>query len=112
MTRIENTIPVLGVLDIDRSIEFYQNTLGFTLEWNAGPVCSVSRDGCSVMLQVRESVLPSTVWIGVDDDAFFGKLEKVGVKVLQKPTNQPWAHEMKIADPDDNVLWFGAEPKK
>jgi hypothetical protein len=26
-------------------------------------------------------------------------------------TGRPWAYEMKIADPDGNTIWLGAEPK-
>jgi predicted enzyme related to lactoylglutathione lyase len=109
---VENTIPVLGVRDLARSIEFYRDALGFALEWSAGTVCSVARDGCGIMLQVQEQVCASTVWIGLDSDSIFGEVEKPGVRVIQKPTNQPWAYEMKIADPDGNILWLGAEPKK
>jgi catechol 2,3-dioxygenase-like lactoylglutathione lyase family enzyme len=109
---VENTIPVLSVRDLGRSIAFYRDTLGFTLEWHAGTVCSVARDGCSIMLQAQDGVSSSTVWIGLEGDSFFGVAEKPGVNVIEKPTNQPWAYEMKIADPDGNILWLGAEPKK
>lgn len=34
------------------------------------------------------------------------------LQVIQRPTNQPWALEMKIHDPDHNVLWFGSESLK
>lgn len=108
---IENTIPVLGVRDLARSIEFYRRTLGFEVEWNAGRICSVARDRCSIMLQAQESVAPGTVWIGLDDDSIFNEVDKLDVRVIEKPTNQPWAYEMKIADPDGNVLWLGAEPR-
>jgi hypothetical protein len=32
------------------------------------------------------------------------------VIVVQRPTNQRFALEMKIKDPDGNILWFGTEP--
>ena len=32
--------------------------------------------------------------------------------VVQRPTNQTFALEMKIKDPDGNILWFGTEPLK
>jgi predicted enzyme related to lactoylglutathione lyase len=107
---IENTIPVLAVRDLDRSIGFYRHVLGFALEWNAGPICSVGRDGCSIMLQSQETPVPGTVWIGIDDDTVFKNIEQSGAKIFQPPSNKPWAYEMKIEDPDGNILWLGAEP--
>ena len=109
--QIENTIPVLTVRDLNRSIAFYRDTLGFEVEWNAGVICSVARDRCSIMLQVSDEARNGTVWIGLEGDSLFGALEKSRVTILQPPSNKPWAYEMKIADPDGNVIWLGAEPK-
>ena len=110
--QIENTIPVLAVSDLKRSIDFFREILGFEVQWNAGAICSVARDQCSVMLQAQESVSCGTVWIGVEGDSIFRLIEKSAAKVLQPPTERPWAYEMKIADPDGNVIWLGADPKQ
>jgi catechol 2,3-dioxygenase-like lactoylglutathione lyase family enzyme len=109
---IENTIPVLAVSELDQSIEFFRRALGFELEWRTGPICSIGRDGSSVMLQAREQAAPSTVWIGIDDDSMLQDVERSGAKIVQAPENKPWAYEMKNADPDGNVLWLGAEPQR
>ena len=108
--QIENTIPVLAVRDLNPSIEFFEEVLGFEVEWTAGSVCSVARDGCSIMLQVQDRPHPSTVWVGLDGDALFSRIQGSGAKILQPPTRRPWAYEMKIADPDSNVIWLGADP--
>lgn len=108
--QIENTIPVLGVRDLNRSIAFFNEVLGFVVEWNAGSVCSVIRDGCSIMLQVQDKTHPCTVWIGLDGDALFSQIQDSHAKILESPSRKPWAHEMKIADPDGNVIWLGADP--
>jgi predicted lactoylglutathione lyase len=64
------------------------------------------------MLRSEEDVVaPSTVWIGNDDDSIFETIGKSGAKVIEQPSNKPWAYEMTIADPDGNILWFGAEPR-
>ena len=109
--QIENTIPVLAVRELARSIAFFKDVLGFDLEWNAGSTCSVARDGCSIMLQVQEQTSSSTVWVGLDGDALFSQIQKSHAKILQLPSRKPWAYEMKIADPDGNVIWLGADPK-
>jgi len=112
---VECTIPVLPVKNLQASIEFYTNTLGFQLDWGGEPgkiICSVSRDGCCVMLQQRsQEFTPGWVWIGLVDDALFDEYKAKGVTVLQEPMNFSWAYEMKFADPDGNVLWLGTEPK-
>lgn len=109
--QIENTIPVLAVRELGRSIAFFKDVLGFEVEWNAGSVCSVARDGCSIMLQVQEHAQPSSVWIGLDGDALFSSIQSSTAKILQLPARKPWAYEMKIADPDGNTIWLGTDPK-
>ena len=109
--QIENTIPVLAVRDLDRSIAFFKDVLGFELEWNAGAICSVGRDGCRIMLQVQDETHQGTVWVGLDGDSMFALIQKSDAKVLQPPSSRPWAYEMKIADPDGNVIWLGCDPK-
>lgn len=109
-SRIENTIPVLPVQDLEGSIEFYRRMLGFDLEWRTSEICSVSRDGCNIMLQRSVERARATVWIGLEDDSLYSELTNAGATILQPPTKQPWAYEMKIADPDGNTLWLGTDP--
>jgi len=105
--RIENTIPVLPVRDLSRSAEFLERVLGFRVEWKAPGVCSVARDGCSIMLRRSAEDAPATVWIGLVDEALFADVQASGATIVQAPTKQPWAYEMKVADPDGNTLWLG-----
>jgi predicted lactoylglutathione lyase len=107
---IENAVAVLPVRDLDRSVEFFRRTLGFELEWKTSDVCSVARDGCSIMLQRSIDGSHATVWIGLEDDSLYSKLAESGATVIQAPTKQPWAYDMKIADLDGNTLWLGTEP--
>lgn len=111
--QVECTIAVLPVADLDRSIDFYTQKLGFTLDWRARKVCSVSRDGKPIMLRqggAGEAAAGGVrVWIGVESDALFHEYRKQGLRVLEEPTNYPWAYEMKFADPDGNILWLGTE---
>jgi uncharacterized glyoxalase superfamily protein PhnB len=62
------------------------------------------------MLQSHEQPTASTVWIGVEDDSIFEVIERSGAEVIQAPSKKPWAYEMKVADPDGNTIWLGAEP--
>ena len=113
--QIENTIPVLPVSSLTQSIEFYTRTVGFGLDWggeDGSRICSVSRDGCRVMLcQGFGASSPQIVWIGLEDETIFEEWKEAGVTVRQEPKNWTWAYEMKFEDPDGNVLWVGTEPR-
>ena len=76
-------------------------------------ICSVSRDGHSIMLNQQGTILaPSCVWVGLESVRLFAEYPDKGVAILQNPENHPWAYDMKIQDLDGNVLWLGTEPKK
>ena len=115
---VENTIPVLAVADVRASISFYCDLLDFKCDWtgSAEPlyIASVSRDGHAIMLERRTPVTPGCVWIGTTDLAsLWEKVRSSGkIAVVQRPTNQTFALEMKIKDPDGNILWFGTTPLK
>lgn len=93
-----------------RSIAFFSDVLGFDVEWNDGAICSVARDGCSIMLQVQEESHPAMVWVGLDGAELFAAIQRSAARILQPPSMKPWAYEMKIDDPDGNVIWLGADP--
>ena len=38
--------PILRVLNLDASLEYYLKVLGFKLDWRSGMLASVSRDRC------------------------------------------------------------------
>ncbi|MEM9418719.1 MAG: VOC family protein [Planctomycetota bacterium] len=111
---VECLVPVLGVTNLRKSLAFYTQTLGFTVEWGdqeGAEVCGLRHKGHALMLS--EHAQPGGwVWIGLPTDAWFESLPDQGVEVIQPPTNNSWAYEMKLADPDGNVLWLGTGPKK
>jgi catechol 2,3-dioxygenase-like lactoylglutathione lyase family enzyme len=113
MTEVENVIPILRVEDIEASRRFYLDALGFSLDWDADGMISVSRDDKSIMLCEREQGQPGVwLWIGVDDaDAFHAEFVGKGVQIRSPPQNFAWAYEFAVEDPDGHVLRFGSEPK-
>ena len=113
MATVENTIPVLCVSNLAESIRFYADVLGFSVDWGGeegSTVCSVSRDNCPLMLLQGDHPGGAWVWIGLENDALFDIVQE-RARIHQKPRNNPWAYEMKVLDPDDNVLWLGTGPK-
>lgn len=112
--RMENITPILYVEDMQRSLSFYVDILGFTnANWGDENFTSVNKDKTGFYLAKGEQGQPGTwVWMGFDGDIFalHEHLVKQGVKIHLPPTNFHWAFEMQIEDPDGHILRFGTDP--
>jgi catechol 2,3-dioxygenase-like lactoylglutathione lyase family enzyme len=108
----EGVVPILRVRDLQASVDYYVNVLGFKMDWETPAMVSVSRDRASLMLCEGHQGNPGTwVWIGVSDaQAFFDEFTAKGATVPLPPTNYQWAYEFHLQDPDGHVLRFGSEP--
>jgi catechol 2,3-dioxygenase-like lactoylglutathione lyase family enzyme len=105
--------PILRVADLDASVAYYVDVLGFTVDWRAaGIVTSVGRGPCHIFLsEGDQGHAGAWVWIGVEDAAALHEgLVAKGARVRQAPTNHPWALEIQVEDLDGNVLRFGSDP--
>lgn len=107
---------VFFVKDAERSLMFYRDTLGFSLEWNyqehgRAHVCQVSLFGFELILNQTD---PSTkdraghgrLFIGLDDDqveAFRKHVEANGIKMTVLDWGNP---TLVIRDLDENELFF------
>jgi predicted enzyme related to lactoylglutathione lyase len=110
----EGTQPIFRVEDMNASLHFYVDTLGFkNVSWGNDSFTSVSRDKASIFLSKGEQGRGGAwVWVGVDDaERLYQEYKARGVKILMPPTNFTWALEFHIEDPDGNVLRLGSEPK-
>jgi catechol 2,3-dioxygenase-like lactoylglutathione lyase family enzyme len=110
---VECIIPILSVKSLPASLRFYVDLLGFKVDWEAGNMASVSRDGQAIMLCQGSQGHPGTwIWMGVEDiEPLFDDYSAKGVTIRRRPTNYEWAYEMCIEDPDGHVLRIGSEPK-
>jgi len=108
-------VPVFRVKDVDASIAYYLNALGFELRWraNEGFAC-VARDQCSIFLTNDNQSQPRMwVWIGAQDvRALHARYVTSGAKIRNPPNNFEWALEMQVEDLDGNVLRIGSDPEK
>jgi predicted lactoylglutathione lyase len=112
MHEVENIIPVFPVRDLEAAKTFYRDCLGFTLDWDSGAVCSLSRDGHCLMLSVKGGVgRPALAWMGLETDALMRLAIEKGLEIEQEPRNESFAYHMKIKDIDGNILWLGTERK-
>jgi catechol 2,3-dioxygenase-like lactoylglutathione lyase family enzyme len=110
----ENSQPILRVENMEASLRFYVDLLGFkNAPWGTAGLTSVSRDRAGIYLRQRDQGQGRAwLWIGVEDvEKLYVEYKAHGVTIRFSPTNHPWALEMQIEDPDGNVLRFGSEPK-
>jgi uncharacterized glyoxalase superfamily protein PhnB len=108
-------VPVFRVKDVDASITYYLNALGFDLRWRAGDgFACVARDKCSLFLTSDNQSQPRMwVWIGVEDvRALHQQYVKSGARIRNPPENFEWALEMQVEDLDGNVLRIGSDSEK
>lgn len=105
--------PVLFVMDIDRSVDFYVKKLGFTENWRYEDegkafVAQVARRGCELILssQWPDKVGSALMFIALDFDVLEAlRTELEGRGVDMKDGN--WGYRlMVITDPDGNALYF------
>jgi len=113
-THFAGVSPILPVVDLDASLKYYVDVLGFKVNWHVPGFASVGRGRCNIMLCEGEQGHPGTwVWIGVGDaDAVYQEYVAKGAKVRHPPNNYPWAYEVQILDLDSNVLRLGSDHKK
>ncbi len=108
-------VPVFRVKDVDASIAYYLNALGFKLQWRAseGFAC-VTRDKCSIFMTSDKQSQPRMwIWIGVGDvRALHKQYVASGAKIRNPPSNFEWALEMQVEDLDGNVLRIGSDTEK
>src|SRR5215471_18015549 len=108
----EGVNPILGVRDVNASIDYYVGKLGFKLDWRGPIFASVSRGDCHIFLsQGDQGHFGTWVWVGVSDAAaLHEEYRRRGAKIRHPPTDYFWAYEMQVEDLDGNVLRMGSEP--
>ena len=94
--------PILRVADLDASIAYYVERMGFRLLWRTPGFASVKRDGTALMLSEGDQGNPGTwLWISTNDvDALYAELAGRGALLRFPPTNYPWeSRECQIRSP-------------
>lgn len=119
MTRITGITPQLRTTDLEASIRFYVEKLGFTLAFRWDDFyAGICAGGAEVHLKRVDEPDPSIahvaagdhvhLYIHVDDvDALHGALRAQGVDVLAGPVNRPWhTREIVLRDDQGHTLYF------
>jgi predicted enzyme related to lactoylglutathione lyase len=110
---IEGITPILRADDLEATKRYYLDVLGFSLDWEAPYMISVSRDGQGIMIcDGHQGQRGTWLWIGVEDaDALYAEFVAKGAVIRDPPQNFEWAYEFQVEDPDGHVLRFGSEPR-
>ena len=112
-TNFHHASPILRVRDLEASLRYFHEVLGFTVDWSdPTQIASVSRGDANVMLCTGDQGNPPAwVWIGVGDtQELRTEYAARGARIRMEPTNFPWALEMHVEDLDGNVLRLGSDP--
>lgn len=102
--------PTVPVTDIERSLRFYRDLLGFEVQFTNGEPVSfaVLKQGSAELHLVVQSGKTGSLHahLMVDDlDVVFERLQRAGATIRQPPQIQPWGlRDIVIADPDGNTF--------
>lgn len=112
---VHTASPIFRVSNLANSIAYYESKLGFKVDWIHEEIfASITRGQANLMLcQGDQGKGEAWVYIGVGDtEMLFKEFEKKGARIRQQPTNFAWALEMRVEDPDGNVIRFGSDTKE
>lgn len=113
--KIESVSPILSVNDLQQSIDFYRNVLGFDLAWSWGEppdIAAVCRDAVEITLVQRAEAHPpgaSHIYLRISEiDAYHAGLVEAGVNIIVPLGDRPYGmRDCRIADPSGNELSIG-----
>src|SRR5262245_28047213 len=108
-------VPEIPVKDLAAAIAYYQNNLGFTLDWDGEDLglAGISKGDCRLFLanqQYRKrygNVGPTLTWLNLDSREEVNELYRVwsasDAMLMSAPESKPWGlHEFTAADLDGN----------
>ena len=108
-------VPEIPVRDINAAAAYYQNNLGFTLDWGGeeGGLAGISQGNCrrflanSAFREGRGNVGPVLIWLNLDSkdevNALYQLWSSSKAKLVSEPESKPWGlHEFTAQDLDGN----------
>lgn len=110
-------VPELPVSDLNKATAYYQNHLGFTLDWGGeeGGIAGISSGNCRIFLtnnNFREGYRntgPVLVWLNLDSmeqvNELFEFWSTRQARIVSRPESRPWGlYEFTAEDLDGNLF--------
>jgi uncharacterized glyoxalase superfamily protein PhnB len=110
-------VPEIPVSDIAVAAGYYQDRLGFTVDWGGEELglAGVSRGSCRMFLAGQRyrkhygNVGPTLTWLNLDSKAAVDELYRAwsasDAALISAPESKPWGlHEFTAADLDGNLF--------
>jgi uncharacterized glyoxalase superfamily protein PhnB len=110
-------VPEIRVRDIATAAAYYQNNLGFTLDWGGEELglAGISIGNCRLFLanqQYRQGYVnsgPTLTWLNLESKEDVDELYRVwsasNARLLSSPESRPWGlHEFTASDLDGNLF--------
>jgi uncharacterized glyoxalase superfamily protein PhnB len=114
--RFELAVPILSVIDMRASMDYYVDKLGFEKKWEWGEPADfacVARDEVELFLSLTAQRVATGSWISIfvqDVDALYDDYQKRGAIIRQPPTEYPWGmREMNVEDLDGHRFRLGTD---
>jgi uncharacterized glyoxalase superfamily protein PhnB len=119
MPKLKNVRSVLAVKDLQASVLFYCENLGFSIDFEFEGWCFLSRDGVQLMLGHCPDEIPASqtndhsyfAYIEVQAiDELHGEFLARGLTSLSPPDNKSWGmREFMVTTPDGHRIMFGQD---
>jgi len=110
--KLNSVSPIFQVANLQRSIDFYTQVMGFELAWTWGTPpdrASLCRDSVEITLEVERSPRPSDVYVqvkGIDD--YYARIVGAGAQVRVPLADRKYGmRDCRIRDPDGNGIALG-----
>jgi len=110
--------PLLLVADLNHSLEFYTQKLGFKIDFRYEEFyAGISKDGYTIHLKGGESTAeeresrrkiedPDIIFSIEEIEEQYGNIKKQSITIIQALREMPYGKEFYIADADDHILGF------
>lgn len=112
MVEFTGAVPILTVKDLDASIGYYVDKLGFEQKWRWPFFAAVGRNKATIFLcQGAQGHAGTWVSIFMDDVLpLYDEYQRSGARVKEPPMNFPWGLcEFLVEDLDGHILRLGGE---
>jgi len=113
-----SVIPVFHVKDVDASIHFYTDVLGFVQSFRYGTYVGLKIGSCEIHICPPDDRGPGigggNAYLICDEvDEYFAKIKAAGATPKSEPADRMYGmRDFVIFDPDGNQLSFGCDNER